>query len=326
MQPSSRVAQMRIAIKPATEKVVIDPRILEKIHEGTHLSLLIRKPMGMVHTVDFQNNTVADVYSQYKYTIFFNTTINALRPVICLLPNHKTEGKQLLASSDFYTLSSYNKTLNDCMNDSLHDSDGYGTLRLAVCYGKNIFECRGITGTVYILWAAHVTRTNIANVANTPFQNVPILINMDGQGRIRAAFIFKENVADESDLQRLPILEKSPILLWNKDHSLFVCEVKPVNQSEMLLRQQQQIVTMSRRAALVQATLPSRTEPAIFEREKNAFAASIDMEEVIVSDPDGGTPRADQLYMRNQTVTSRGFDSTPPLVRSEGEGADDAFE
>lgn len=302
-----------------------DPFIAKKLEDGSHLDLLIHRQANIVHDVDFQHNTVRQVYSSNQYTIYFTNSINKKRPVTCLFPNHKTENKQVLESKSFFSLASFNKALNEALEASRSATDAVGAVRLAVCYGKHIFVCKHITDTVYIIWASHINRMNVGNVANTPFQNVPVLINMDGQARVKAMFILKASVSDESDLDRLPVTEDNPKIMFHTKTPLFVCEVKPPTMARRDLVQ-----TVTRKEALAAATAPTRTTPAMYKRERNPFAASIDMEEVYGSDPDGGTPRPDQLYMKDVMIGGGGrggaVDKTPPIVRSDGEVEDDPFE
>lgn len=303
--------------------VVLNPIISKKLEEGSHLDLLIHRQANLVHTIDFTLNTVRQVFCNNLYTIFLTSSINKDHNLVCLFPNHKTENKQVLYSQKFYVLSSFNKSVNEALETSLE-----ADVKLAICYGNHIFLCKGLVGTVYLLWASHITRTNAASVANTLHQNVPVLINMDGQARVRSVFILKANVTEDADLDRLPVTVENPKLLFNKDIPLFVCEVKPLEQrTAPSLRDMVQ--TMTKREAMLRVTAPSRTPPSAFQQEKNPFAASIDMEEVYASEPDGGTPRAAaRMYMRDVRVgTSELDEKTPPILKSDDENApaDDPF-
>ena len=161
-------------------------------------------------------------------------------------------------------------------------------------------------------------------MANSLYQKVPVLVNMDGQARVKAVFILKAAVSDESDLDRLPVTQENPKLLFNKDIPLFVCEVKPPTFDD---GRGESIKTISRKEALAIVTAPTNTNPLLFSRERNPFVASIDMEEVINSDPDGGTPRPDQLYMKDVRIGGNraALNATPPLIQSDGEPLDDPF-
>jgi hypothetical protein len=305
--------------------VPLNPFIAKKLADGSHLDLLIHQQQDIVQTVDFSTNTVRQVYSSNLYSIYFTSSPDKLRPVTVLFPNHKVENKQVLQSQNYTFLASFNKDLNDALEASLVSTDALGSIQLAVCYGKHIYICKAISGTVYVLWASDITRTNGANVANTLYQKVPVLVNMDGQARVKAVFILKPVVSDESDLDRLPVTQTNPKLLFNKDKPLFVCEVKPqilpsIDDNGSIIQ------TVSRREALAIVTAPTNTSPAMYRRERNPFAASIDMEEVVAanSDPDGGTPRPNQLYMRDVNI-GRCNTTTPPILQSDGEPLDDPF-
>jgi hypothetical protein len=306
----------------AAAGIPLDPFIAKKLADGSHLDLLIHRQHDIVQTIDFSTNTVRQVYSSNLYSIYFTSSLDKLRPVTVLFPNHKVESRQVLQSQKYTFLESFNKDLNEALEASLVSTDALGNIQVAICYGKHIYICKAISGTVYVLWASEITRTNGANVANTLYQKVPVLVNMDGQARVKAVFILKAVISDESDLDRLPVTQENPKLLFNKDIPLFVCEVKPTTT---WLDDGGTIKTVSRREALAIVTAPTNTSPAMYRRERNPFAASIDMEELVAvnSDPDGGTPRPNQLYMRDVNIGKR--NTTPPLVQSDGEPLDDPF-
>ncbi len=255
------------------------------------------------------------------YSLTLVKKLDKSHPIICFFPNHKSEKRQVIKSSSFFLLSSFSKALNETFEQSLDATEMSGSTKFAVCYGKHIFICHGISGTIYLFWATHVNRTNVGNVANTIYNNVPILFNLDGQGHVKAVFILKANVQDESDLDRLPITHDNPKLYFNKEIPLFVCEVKVRNPYEGYT----DIHTISRKEALATVSVQTKPNQMIFKREKNAFAASMVMEESDVycgSGPDGGTPRPD-LFMRD--VDPRCVDNTPPIIKSDGEVMDDPF-
>ncbi|MBX9636386.1 MAG: hypothetical protein K2Q45_02405 [Nitrosomonas sp.] len=308
-------------MKQQSNKVELLPYIEKKINDGAHLDLLIHRNPDIVKTVDFSKSTVNQVYSNNSYIIYLTSSLNPNKPVTVLFPNHENERKQVIKSKDYKFLSTFSKDINACLRFSLNSTDVFGKTQMAICYGNQIFICKDISGTVYILWASEITKINGANVANSLYQNVPVLINMDGQTRTKAVFILKSQVVDDSDLDRIPITTENPQIMYDKDKPLFVCEVRPNLIAVTTAAEEERNACMrmvSRKEALAIVTAPTSTTPNMYRLQPNRFAASIDMEEVINSDPDGGTPRPNQLYMRDVSIKSQ-MNVTPPLVLSENE-------
>jgi hypothetical protein len=247
----------------------------------------------------------------------------------------------VVRSSSYTWLSSFNKDVNQALEASLHATDTTGNVKLAVCYGQQVFTCIGITGTVYIVWAEYINKTNPGRVANTIYNNVPVLLNLDGQGRFKAAFILKAVVreaASSGDLDRLPITHNNPRILFPKDTPLFVCETpliaRPADTAAAAANGG--LTFMSRSEALAQMSLLSKPVAAKTASAANPFSASVDYEldedsvELEVSyreggsDPDGGTPRPVELYMRDVNLAGGG--RTPPILQSEPELEPNPFE
>jgi len=297
--------------------------ISSKIAKGDHLDLLYHRRGRMVQTVDFQQTLVTDAYLTGLYQMFLSSTIpKSSSEVVCLLPNNqKYPDQQVIRSSKYGTNQmAFNKDLNASMEASLDSSDGMGRVKLAVCYGNHIYICNEISGTVYIVWATHINRTNSGNVANTLYTNVPMIINMDGQAKLKAIFILKPTVADVSDLDRVPITAESPRLLFKRDSRIFVCEVYP----DAVAIHKNEVRTMSHRDALATVMTLTKDSLAVMKRERNLFATSIDVEVEVGEGFDGGTPRMG-LYM--EEFVGGPLAATPPVIQSEGEGtARDPFD
>ncbi len=312
----------------------LSPEIASKIEAGSQLDLLYHQRGGIVQVVDFFSETVREVHISGAYQIMISSKILATKKqdVICLFPNHRVEKKQVVKASDYTYLSSLNKDINAAFSASLEKTDVSDRIKFAVCYGKHVFICKDISGTIYLAWASHINRTNIGNVANTIYTNVPIILNLDGQARIKALFILKPVIRDEAELERVPITHSNPQLLYNKDQSIFVCEVRTERPTASLVK------TVSRKEALAFVSATSKSDTIRIKREKNPFAASVDMEEDVGymtdgrdvtfsygSGPDVGTPRA-ALYLREGgSMAMRPVSVTPPLVRSDGERCTDPF-
>lgn len=282
----------------------------------------------LIQHIDFQHAIVADGFNTGHYCIMLSDEIGP-GEVVCLLPNNGSESKQVLRSSKYSHLSSLNRDLNRQFRDSIDFTDTVGNTKLAVCYGNHVFICKGITGTVYVVWAKHVNYTNTANVASEIHSNIPLIINKDGKMVTKGIYILKPNVHDAADLARLPITKKSPELLFPLDASIFVSEVRQVQQPH------KKIATLSKQNALARVLSPVKSTTSKVSRERNPFSASVDFEDDAVgwisgdtsasfnygSDPDAGTPRL-QLYCQDIPTDLRKLNETPPIVHSDGE--DDA--
>ncbi len=309
--------------KSTTDSAKLDPNIVVTIDAGAHLELLMHNVGTRIQVVDFSSETVRQAYVMGTYQMYLSHKIPRGEELVCLFPNHRVEKKQVIKCSSYYSLSSFNKDINEAFTDSLDKTDLCNSIKFAVCYGKHVFVCAGITGVIQIVWASHVNRTNAGNVANTIYTNVPLILNMDGTARVKGLYILKPLVHDESDLDRIPITATSPTFMYDKDHALFVCEVRTERPKPVGLH------TVSRKEAL--AMVSATTKPINVTRgEVNPFAASIDMEEDIEvssdsfgqgrgSDVDAGTPRS-VLYFRDTSINlSRPISRTPPIVKSDGE-------
>jgi hypothetical protein len=303
------------------------PEIAQKIESGNHLDLLIHQRGRMVQAVDFYSEVVREAHIMGSYQIYLSHKTPPDRHVICLFPNLPPGAKDVIKSKDYRYLSSLNKDINASFEKSLENTDVMGTVKFVVCYGQHMYVCKKITGTIYIVWASHVNRTNAGNVSNTIFTNVPIIINMDGQARFKALFILKASVQNVTDLTRIPITQTNPKILFNKDVPLFVCEVRTAVPAQMA------ITTVSRKEALAAVSATSKRNVDAIRRAANPFASSVDFEEEDVGymsdcmsatlEVDAGTPRAD-LFLHD--LDQRSFSATPPIVRSDEENVNEPFQ
>jgi hypothetical protein len=252
------------------EPVPLAAAISAKLDAGEHLALLRN---GKEKTIDFHNAIVQEAFNTGQYQIYVSDAVPC--NVVCVFPNYHKHGerKQVVRTRDYRTVASLNKALNKAFKASV---DTETQVKLAVCYGKHVYLCRGLVGTVYLLVASHVNRVNRGNVANTLYRNVPILFNLDGLAHVKGMYIFKPEVREHSDLDRLPITHTSPVLMFDKN-PLFVCETKgDVNAMTEADERAMRIRTMSRRDAL--ALVTATTKPSTLVGDTNAFERSIDAE------------------------------------------------
>jgi hypothetical protein len=321
----------------------LSPYIVTHLENGSHLDLVIRQHRyagtngNAVHAVDFTRNQVPQVYQNNLYSLYLSSALPSkrlLNEVACIFPNAR-DSVAVVRSSSYTWLSSFNKAVNGALEASLHATDTTGNVKLAVCYGQHVFTCIGITGTVYIVWAEYINKTNPGRVANTIYNNVPVLLNLDGQGRFKAAFILKAVVRDATtsgDLDRLPITHNNPRILFPKDTPLFVCEAPLIprphaDSAAAAAAANGGLTFMSRSEALAQMSLLSKpvvsgTNPFFssvdYELDEDSVELEVSYRGGAGSDPDGGTPRPVEMYMRDVNLGQE-VSRTPPIVQSEPE-------
>jgi hypothetical protein len=188
---------------------------------------------------------------------------------------------------------------------------------------------------MYVIWANYVNRINSGNVANTLHANWPVLFNMTGQGTVRAMYALKERVEDATtDLALMPLTHGNPILQYPRE-PLFVCEAPPQKPPE------RPIVTMTRRAAVMAASAPTKGPAAWLPHERNPFATAAQqavgvsdveiMQDAMGWSGDDNDPimaQTDSL-LRLQRLSFAGPDTPPPSLPSttgDEDGGRDPFE
>lgn len=269
------------------QNVQLSAEIAELLADGRYLQLL-RQSSTMTKRVDFAHEVVRESFNTCPYEFYWHSDIpSKANKLVCLFPNHEdrtNDAKHVLYADRFWSLASLNKQINKRFRASLdHTEGGGGSIKFAVCYGKHVYVCIGITGTIYLLWARHVNRTNHGNVPNTLFHDVPVIVNMTGSARVRCIYILRDEVLEDADLLRIPITTESPTFLQDGDVDLFVCEVRdaPLPASDqqqqqmggggMALRQQGHTL-MTRRAALARVLSPT---PQLQKRQQGVLVDEV---------------------------------------------------
>lgn len=266
------------------QNVQLSSEITQLLDEGRYLQLL-RQPgaaggSSSVKRVDFAHEVVRESFNTCPYEFYWHSEIPAkANRLVCLFPNHEdrtSERKHVLHVDHFWSLSSLNKQINKRFRASLdHTEGGGGSIKFAVCYGKHVYVCTGITGTIYLLWARHVNRTNHGNVPNTLFHDVPVIVNMTGSARVRCIYILREEVLEDADLLRIPITTESPTFLQDGDVDLFVCEVRDGPAAAppgVTLMHQEGHTLMTRRAALARVLAPT---PQLQKRQQGVLVDEV---------------------------------------------------
>lgn len=209
-----------------------DP-ITQALKDGRHLHLLQKSGGGRIRQdVDFSHELVRESFLTFPYEIMWHTHIpRTANQLVCLFPNHEArtdERAQVLHVHSYWSgsLANLNKEINRRFKASLDYTEQGGRIKFAVAYGAHVYVCTGIAGNIYLLWAAHVNRTNHGNVPNTLYHDVPVIVNTNGRGSIIGLYIIPPIVREEFDLVRVPITADSPVFMMPKNADLFVCEVR----------------------------------------------------------------------------------------------------
>lgn len=188
--------------------------------------------------------------------------------IICIFPNHKEEKKKIIKASSYFLLTSLNKDINLAFSNSHEKTGEHDRRKLAIAYGNCIFDCKEIQGSIYIIYAEYMTRVNQGNVPNTAYENFPLIVNVDGQNRLKSIFVLKKDVKYEFDLHFLPHAPGNPVIRWPRD-PIFVCESKPEEQKK------EEIPTLSRVVALQTITMPTKGVHTWLPYEKNVFLKEV---------------------------------------------------
>lgn len=319
--------------KAAAAPMALAAVIKSRLDDGTHLKMIKNGTRGpTTKRVDFANALVRETFNTGRYTMYLVHYAIPNQNIVVVFPNMVDVNKQVLRCDDYRDHASFNKELNARLSDSIEHTPEGGYTKMAVCYGQHVFICDGITGNAYIVWAEYVNKTNTNRVQNTPYSNVPLIVNTNGYGPIKGVFILKSTITDESELSRIPVVKTSPVLMMDKRYPIFVCEKR------LTQRVVTPIETKSRQEALQELTRLIRSETP--KTRTNHFSASVDVEEELpefyedniefgenaMEDPLGFK----DLHASSSSSSSAGGAtasvSTPPILPSDVDEGDDPFE
>ncbi len=279
--------------------------ILDKITNGSHLDLVKERPGTMVRRVDFGKASQARVNDAGNYRILLHANIPKAGGVACIFPNNSKSGQDVVLSQKHRSLSSFNHAINESLKGSVPETEHGGRLLLAVHYGNHVFRCENLSGTMYVVWAEHVTRTNEGNVSYTTHHNVPLLINMNGTMQTTNVFVLKEQVQDASDCLCIPITATSPRLYMHLKSNPFVCEQRLANKADCGLR------TTTYAVAMAQSDLLTRN--AFDAHTYNPYHASVDAETL----PDGEL-QFEGAFLSNPLAENKSEDDSSVYVTTSG--------
>lgn len=218
-------------------------------------------------TVDYERGAPETDNFGGHYQIYLSSKIPKNAQLICLFPNRNNPRASILQASRYNYLSSFNKDINAALLKSMeHTSIGQYT-KFAVAYGEHVYACKCLTGTVYIVWASHVSRVNVGNVANTIGKSVPLIVNLDGQRHIKSIFMLKHAIQHASELDLLPN-GKTALKVLIPREPIFVCESHVVEQPKYTIE------AVSEMEALSAITAETKNPIQWLSRERNVFQLS----------------------------------------------------
>lgn len=201
---------------------VVDDGNLMRLFVGTQCQSIQR-------TVDFSVTPPKRDMQQNTFKILLGNTIAT--SVVCLFPNHTNKSKRILESKHFKNRDEFNKELNQRFADSPDETEHFKNHKLLILYGAHCFICSKISGTVYIVWAERVTRTNIGNTSTIPYVNTPIVINCNKLAKIKSMYLLRPQIENKpNELSLFPLTQGNPILMYDKKYNPFVCEDRPEKQ------------------------------------------------------------------------------------------------
>ena len=244
--------------------------ITDAMVNGTICNMLKSKDTNeCVRSVDFSERSPLEDTFGFGYTIHVSSTFPKKRDALtCIFPNHKTEKRRVLRSDKYWYGTSYNVDINGCISESLDRTELGGYIKFAIAYGDQIYVCKNITGTVYVLWAT-VNRKNPGNVPCSVFKDQPILFNLDGQGTLKSLFLLRSKIDHSSNLTLLPLAYMNPVLLW-PEKPVFVCETRP---QKMEIRP---LTTISYRAAKQRVTAQTKSASTWLRFERDGLDEDVD--------------------------------------------------
>jgi len=311
----------------------LNPKLKELLTNGKHLEIFTHGHGRILQKVDFKNQVLPGFSDMGKYKIKLSPEINKNAEIACVLPNHPEPDKQVMFVHDYWSLDKFNKELNLRLKDSHSISDGVGTAQLAVCYGGHAYLCKGVTGTVYVVWSTHISVTNKSNVAATMSKGSPLIINKDGKQVYKGIYIMPLVVQDAlGQLSRIPFGNGSPNIVFPTNSNIFVSETRTLTH-----RTQPKIKTMSASEAMIFMITQDDSIQKSVSCESNPWQASLDFEEEgygmelvnsfnYGSGPDNGTPRQEDIFLQELPTDPRRLQNTPPVLISDPETPDPFFE
>lgn len=163
----------------------ISPSIQKTLVAGTWQSALLTQGQ-LVYM-----NAVSENPFQHKYIVKLNSTVPRDCNMAILFPNHPVEKRRILWTAQYSSSKHLSLEINKRIQESSRES-----LMIAIASGENYYCFQGFVGNLYLIWAERVSLQTINHQENDIGENIPILIETNGQMRYRSVFIMDEDCAN----------------------------------------------------------------------------------------------------------------------------------
>jgi len=195
-------------------------KYINQLIETDQWQLLLEQG-GAGSVVEIDLNTDGVNPFKHKYIIKYNSEIPANCIMSVFFPNHSDWKKRILwTSGDLSTLS---REINERLGKERE---------LVVSSGTKFYRFRGITGTVYLVWAEYINQQNINNLEKEIAQQVPVLIELDKHWGYKHIYVFgNTEVTNLCDVQTF-----DPFM-----YSIFCCET---DSREQIIRKIQTVTNL----------------------------------------------------------------------------------
>jgi hypothetical protein len=172
-------------------------------------------------TIDMGKDSF-DNPTKNKYNIKLNSDVPANCDMCIMFPNHPLNKKKTLWTQSYLGhLNTFSKELNERIQKSNRDH-----LEIRISSGDYYYKFTGFVGNLYLWWGEKVNIERINRLQNEVIENVPILVETNGQMSLRSLFIFGLNVLVNLE----DVVLNEPIM-----YPLYCCETDFRNNNQKVI-------------------------------------------------------------------------------------------
>jgi hypothetical protein len=193
------------------------PELVREVETENVYALLDARQNATVLDVDAGGDTFNHFMTKYRLELIPKIPTDCY--LILVFPFHAQERKRVLYTNKFSTTHSLNKEINARLRASTNTQN----YKLAIVCGHQVYRLRNFTGNIYLYWA-NAKQITQANIVNEPFKGVPVIIEMDGRGRIESWCMLRSKITERTDLDLLPV---QSLTLCMPREPFFPCELDP---------------------------------------------------------------------------------------------------
>lgn len=231
----------------------------QRLTEWTH-DRLVKEHRPTVY-VDAGVETMVNRFNN-KYTIMLDDQVHRNCRLALLFPSHPQAKYRVLWTPMYNNLRTLSKIINTRLKACLKR-------QMCVACENSLYVVDGIESNVYIVWASYVNVVTPNEQETRIADNVPLFIEMDGEGRYRSVFVFPRPKDPDRDDNRVACLRvvDCNFLEFHQD-SIFCLESDPRQPTPSTVR------TISREQAVELATNPVARLSVTMDQEAIPFASS----------------------------------------------------